>query len=139
MSDAVEPVSHDLAKLVLRVATGGLLLFHGIGKILHGIQFIIHSVQGVHLPEFVAYGVYIGEVVAPLLLIAGVWTRLASLAVIIDLAAAVALVAYHNVWMVQRSGAWGLEVEAFFLLDALAIFILGGGRLAVRKPRGFWS
>ncbi|MGE4517838.1 MAG: DoxX family protein, partial [Arcobacteraceae bacterium] len=58
--------SSDFGKLLLRLMVGGLMLFHGIAKINGGIDFIITKVTQEGFPEFLAYGVYIGEVVAPL-------------------------------------------------------------------------
>jgi putative oxidoreductase len=61
--------TQSIGKLIVRVMVGGLLLFHGIDKVLHGIGYIegMMTVQG--LPTYVALGVYIGEVLAPLLLL----------------------------------------------------------------------
>jgi len=129
----------DAGKLVLRLTTAGLLLFHGISKILHGISGISHGVVAHHLPAFIAYGVYIGEVVAPLFLILGLWTRIAALVVMFDLFVAVALVAYRNFFVLSRSGGWAVEAEAFYFLTALAIFLLGAGRLAVSRDKSFWG
>ncbi|HUI72785.1 MAG TPA: DoxX family membrane protein, partial [Spirochaetia bacterium] len=53
----------DTGKLILRLTTAGLILFHGISKIIHGITMIGGAVTAYHLPGFVAYGVYAGEVV----------------------------------------------------------------------------
>ena len=64
-------MSADLGKLVLRVALGALILLHGIAKLRGGIDFVTHSVTAAGLPAWLAYGVYLGEVLAPLLVIAG--------------------------------------------------------------------
>lgn len=58
----------DLAKLLLRLSTGGLMMFHGIHKIIHGIGGIKGMVVNAGLPEIMAYGVYVGELITPLLL-----------------------------------------------------------------------
>jgi putative oxidoreductase len=59
----------DTGKLILRLTTAGLILFHGIDKIIHGVAFMNGDLAAHHLPAFVAYGVYVGEVIAPLFLI----------------------------------------------------------------------
>jgi putative oxidoreductase len=68
----------DIGKLILRVTTAGLILFHGMAKLQHGISFILAGITAHPLPEFMAYGVFIGEVIAPLFILAGLWTRVAA-------------------------------------------------------------
>ncbi|HTO24169.1 MAG TPA: DoxX family protein [Spirochaetia bacterium] len=125
----------DSGKLVLRLTTAGLILFHGVSKILRGVSFMDPALAAFHLPAFVAYGVYIGEVVAPLFVIAGAWTRVASLVIVFNMVVAVLLEAHRNVAVIQRTGAWGLEAEAFFLLTALVIALIGPGRYALMPAR----
>ncbi len=69
----------DLGKLILRISIGGLLLFHGIFKITHGIGFLHGLLEAKGWPTFLAYGAYVGEVVAPILVILGVLTRLGGI------------------------------------------------------------
>ena len=123
----------DIAKLILRIMVGGLLIFHGISKIVHGIDFIGGSLTAHHLPTFIAYGVYVGEVLAPLFVIAGLWTRLSALVVVIDLVAAILLVRLPFVFTMSKSGGWGMEQDAFFLLGALVICLIGPGRLRLGR------
>ncbi len=125
----------DTGKLILRITTAGLILFHGISKIVHGVAFMGGALQAFHLPVFIAYGVYIGEVVAPLFIIIGAWTRLASLVVVFNMVVAIVLEAHRNAFVIQRTGAWGLEAEAFYLLTALVIFSIGAGRFSVMPER----
>jgi putative oxidoreductase len=125
----------DVGKLILRITLGGLLLFHGIHKLIFGVAFggalVAHQ-----LPQFIAYGVYIGEVVAPLFILFGAWTRIASLVVIVNMIVAVALVAYRNAFVIQRTGAWGMEAEAFYFLMAVVVFFIGAGRYRVTRGEG---
>ena len=131
--------SIDLGSLVLRVATGGLLLFHGIGKLLHGIEGIKHDLFLAHLPSHLAYLVYLGEIVAPILLVLGMFTRISAAVVLVDLLAAILLAAHARIFVIQRGGAWGLETEAFFLLNALSLTFIGGGRLSLGSVLGLWG
>ncbi len=125
----------DVGKLILRITTAGLILFHGTAKIIHGVSFIGQALAAAHIPSFVAYFVYVGEVVAPIFIIFGLWTRIAALFVVVNMVVAIALEAYRNVGVIRPTGAWGLEVEAFYLLSALVIFLIGGGRLSVIRGR----
>jgi putative oxidoreductase len=124
-------VLDDFGKLLLRLALGGLLLLHGLAKIHGGIDFVIDGVAKMGLPPVVAYGVYIGEVLAPLLLILGIWTRSAALVVVINMLAAVALVHVGDLRSLSPSGGWKVELQAFYLATALAIALLGPGRCAL--------
>jgi putative oxidoreductase len=121
----------DLAKLLLRVTLGGLMLLHGIAKLQNGIDPIIDAVANAGLPPVLAYGVFLGEVLAPLLLIAGVWTRLAAGVIAINMVVAIALMHGTDFGTLTRSGGWALELQAFYLVVALAIALLGAGRFGL--------
>ncbi len=125
----------DIGKLLLRITTAGLILFHGISKIIHGVGFMGPALADLHLPGFIAYGVFLGEVVAPVFLLFGLWTRLASLVVVVNMVMAILLEAHRNTFVIQRTGAWGLEAEAFYLLTAVVIFLVGAGRYAVAREK----
>ena len=99
------------------------------------VSFLDPALASFHLPAFVAYGVYIGEVVAPLFVIVGAWTRIASLVVVFNMIMAILLEAHRNVAVIQRTGAWGLEAEAFYLLTALVIALIGPGKYALVRER----
>jgi|TARA_B110001452_G_C15174775_1_gene408229 hypothetical protein len=53
----------NLGLLILRIAVGGLMLLHGIAK-LNGVSNIEEMSSAIGLPAFLAYGVYITEIVA---------------------------------------------------------------------------
>jgi putative oxidoreductase len=124
--------SNDLGKLILRLAIGGLMLFHGVDKIRHGIDPIKGMMTANNVPEFLAYGVYIGEVLAPLLVILGFWTRPAALILAIDMIVAVVLVHREQLGTLNpQSGSWSLELQGLYFFGALAIAFLGAGCLSV--------
>jgi putative oxidoreductase len=126
----------DVGKLILRLTTAGLILFHGIAKLIHGVSRIGDMLAAAHVPSFVAHFVYLGEVAAPLFIIVGLWTRVASLVVVVNMIVAIALIAYRNTFVIQQTGAWALESEAFYLLTAAVIFFMGAGRYSVTKGKG---
>ena len=65
----MKPVENsDIAKLIVRLTCGALLFMHGSHSAVHGIDHIKSSVTANGLPEFIAYGNLIGEVVAPIFL-----------------------------------------------------------------------
>ncbi|BES69011.1 DoxX family protein [Marinobacter nanhaiticus D15-8W] len=118
----------DLGKLIIRLTLGGLLLFHGIAKLFHGVGFVESQLASHGLPTFLAYGVYIGELLAPLMIILGYQTRIGALIVVINMIVAIALVHTHELMSLSRSGGWALELQGFFLFIALALVFLGPGR-----------
>lgn len=126
--------SHALGLLVLRLTVGCLMLFHGVAKVMHpgALDFIGGTLSNVGLPSFIAYGVYIGEVIAPLLLIAGIFSRYAAVVIIINMAFAILLAHTGDIFALTEHGGWRIELQAFYLLTALAIVHMGSGRLAIK-------
>ncbi|GAB7262241.1 DoxX family protein [Dickeya ananatis] len=116
---------------MLRLTVGILLLFHGVAKIQNGVGWISGMLAQHGLPGFIAYGAYIGEVLAPILIILGVLTRLSAAVVAFNLLVATLLVTLGKLFTVTNVGAWGLEGEAFYFLCSLVIMLLGGGRYSV--------
>jgi putative oxidoreductase len=129
----------DGAKLILRVTLGFLILFHGVSKILHGVGPITGMVGSHGLPPAVGYLVYVGEVIAPLMLVFGIWTRLAALVVVINMVVAVLLVHVSQFFTLGNAGGWALELQAMYLMTALAIVLLGAGRYSVGGSSGRWN
>jgi len=121
----------DFGKLVLRLMLGGLLLFHGIHKILTGIDPIREMVGAYHLPNYLAYGVYAGEVLAPVLLILGLFARIGGALVAINMIVAVLLVHTGMLLEIDGTGGYALELQAFYLFSGLAVVLLGAGRYAI--------
>lgn len=129
----------DYGRLVLRLAVGGLLLFHGVAKLTGGLGFVRSMLEQNGLPTMMAYGSYLGEVVAPILIMAGVLTRPAAVVVMFNMAMAILLALRGRIFSMNPGGAWGIEVEMFFLLGALAVALLGAGRLSLRQGAGKWD
>jgi putative oxidoreductase len=129
----------DWGKLLLRLTIGVLLIFHGIAKLKGGIGWMAGPLGAVGLPAFVGYGVYVGEVVAPLLLIAGKWSRLAGLVVAFNMLVAILLARRDDVAALNQGGGWAIELEMLFLLGGIVIFLLGSGKYALSKGVGRWD
>jgi len=123
----------DLGRLVLRIALGGLIIFHGIAKLRSGIDPITQLVTATGMPAFVAYGVYIGEVIAPLLVILGWYSRVGSLLIAINMVFALSLAHRADLFNLATSGGYALELQALYLLVAIALLILGPGRYSVNE------
>lgn len=124
----------DLGKLILRLSIGGVLLFHGATKVQGGIGFVEQMVSQAGLPLFLAYGVYVGEILAPVLVILGFLARPAALVIAFDMAMAIFLARRADIEKIGPGGGWAIEVEMLLLLGALAIACLGTGRIAASRP-----
>ena len=126
----------DLGKLILRATLAILILFHGVAKIIGGVGFITGLVTKVGLPPAVAYLVYVGEVLAPLLILFGAWTRIAALVVAINMLVALALVHTGDLFTITKTGGWAIELQAMFLAAAISVALLGAGRYSVGGING---
>lgn len=124
----------DLGKLVLRITAGGLMLFHGIAKLGDGgsLQWIGRQLSDAGLPSFLAYGVYIGEIAAPLMVIAGVYCRVGAGLMVVTMFFAVGLAHVAELFTLGQQGGYGLELQAFFVFTAAALILFGSGRFAVK-------
>jgi len=127
----------DSGKLILRLMVGVLLLFHGIAKVKAGVDWMTPMLAAHGLPGFIRFGAYIAEVVAPVLLIVGIFTRPAGLVIAFDMVMAVFLARSGDIATIaERSGGWAIELEAMFALGGIAIYCLGSGRYALSRGKG---
>lgn len=129
----------DLGKLLLRVVLAVLLLFHGLSKLAGGVGFITGMLEKMGLPGAIGYLVYIGEVIAPLLILVGVWTRPAALVVAGNMIVAVLLVHTAEFFTLSQTGGWALELQGMFFFAALAVALLGAGRYSLGGRAGKWN
>jgi putative oxidoreductase len=129
----------DLGKLVLRVVLAVLLLFHGVSKLYGGVGFITGMLEKMGLPSAIGYLVYIGEVIAPLMILFGVWTRAAALVVAGNMIVAVLLVHTSQFFTMSETGGWALELQGMYFFAALAVALLGAGRYSIGGRAGKWN
>lgn len=122
---------HDIGKLVLRLTLGVLILLHGFAKLKGGIDGITDMVVSVGLPAWVTYGVYVGELAAPLMVIAGWFSRIGAGIIAINMVFAVTLVHRTQLFELSGTGGWALELQGMFLFTALAVACLGPGRYSL--------
>jgi putative oxidoreductase len=126
----------DKGKLVLRVLLAVLLLFHGVSKLTGGIGGIAGMLAKAGLPGALGYLVYIGEVIAPLMILVGVFTRAAALVVVVNMIVALLLVHTRQFFTLSDTGGWALELQGWYLGGAVAVALLGAGRHSLGGVRG---
>ena len=126
-------MTDNLGKLLLRLTLGGFMLFHGYAKIFKGVSGIETSLLSAGWPAWVAYGVYIGEVIAPLLVILGFYARVGGLIIVVNMIFAISLSHSSQLFDLGRGGGWALELQGFFLLTGLVLALIGPGRFSINQ------
>lgn len=125
----------DIGKLILRLTCGGLLFLHGSHSAIHGIDHVKTMVTDAGLPEFIAYGNLIGEVVAPLFMILGYQTRIAAVIIAFNMLMSV-LIAHRDIAFSRNDfGGWMIELNVFYFMTAIAVFLLGPGKYRVGRAQ----
>lgn len=129
----------DLGKLILRVSLAILILLHGIAKISNGVGGIQGMLSNMGLPGAIAYLVYVGEVLAPIMILAGIWTRLGAFIIAVNMVVAVWLVHMGELFQLTKTGGWALELQGMFLFSAVALMFLGAGGYSMGGRQGRWN
>ncbi|MFA5556918.1 MAG: DoxX family protein [Flavobacteriaceae bacterium] len=129
----MKQIKIDLGKLLLRVGVGGLMLFHGIFKMMHGFQGIKNLLIAKGLPELLWIGAFVGEVIGALCVLLGVFTRISALTIAIVMVFSIYLKFGMGGFELGKTGAPLVELNLLYLFSALAIFFVGGGRYALYK------
>lgn len=129
----------DLALLLLRLVVGGLMLLHGIDKIQNGVGSIESMLGKQDLPEKLALGIYVGEVLAPVLLMLGFLTRPAALIIAVTMAMSIWLAYGVDGFGFGKHGGLLIELNLLYMVGGLTLFFAGGGRFGVGRGEGKWS
>jgi len=109
---------------ILRWTVAGLMLLHGVSKLMHGLGPIEGMLVSSGLPAFIAYGVLIGEVVAPLFVLANRFVAPAALVMAFNMVVAVALAHAAQIFTLGKSGGWALELQGLYFFGSLAIVLM---------------
>lgn len=123
-----ETYYEDTSKLLLRFTVGFLMLFHGVHKVTHGVSFIEGMFSGMGLPGFMAYGVYVGEIFAPMMLIIGFRVKIASILIVMTMIVALGLAHSDDIFTLGKNGEWAIELQMFYVLTCVTILLQGAGK-----------
>jgi len=123
----------DLAALLLRLGLGVMFIAHGLLKIMvFTLPGTVQFFESIGFPGWMAYLVTTGEMVGGALLIAGIYTRWISIALIPVLLGAV-YVHSGNGWLfTSQNGGW--EYPLFLVVATTVQALLGAGRYVVPLP-----
>jgi putative oxidoreductase len=123
--------NREAGLLLLRISIGLLILLHGIANLTSNYSFIKSVLNGFGLPETIAYFVFIGEIIAPILIIIGWRTKLASLVLAFNMLTAILMVHSVAIFTLNQFGGWGIELQGLYLFGTITIFLLGAGKYAL--------
>ena len=123
----------DTGKLVIRSILGITVLLHGIAKLTGGVGGIEGMLEGMGMPAALAWGAYLGEVVGPVLLLAGFYARIGAALIAINMLFALALAHLSQIAMLNDQGGWAIELQAMFLFVAVGLIFTGPGRFAINQ------
>lgn len=126
-------MNESTGKLILRITLGFLILLHGIGKLTNGIDWLDGALSAAGLPVFFKYGVYVGEIVAPLLVITGYYSRIGAWLIAVNMLFAIGLAHWGELFVFDDGGGLGLEKQYMFLFSAIALALIGPGRYGVNQ------
>ena len=121
----------DAALLILRLVLGLLVLLHGVNKLPPPPEFLFPALSERGLPSVLAYGVYLGEIVGPILIIVGVWTRLGALLIVANMVVAVLMAHFGDLFALNKQVGYELELQAMYLFTAVALALTGAGRYSI--------
>jgi putative oxidoreductase len=124
-------MNESVGKLILRLVLGVAILLHGIAKLTGGVAGMSGMLEGAGLPPSIAYGVYIGEVVGPILLLLGWYSRIGAVLIAINMLFAIGLAHRAEIFALNSNGGWAIELQAMFLFTAVALALMGPGRYSI--------
>lgn len=120
-----------LALAVLRVVLGIIMIGHGYPKVFGGLQHHVHFVNSLGLPGWLAYFSALAEFVGGILLVIGLFTRIAAVAIAIDLTVAI----WKVHWTHGLLGDGGYQFPLALAAIAFALIFLGAGPIAMDHVR----
>jgi putative oxidoreductase len=125
MSTNYSAGAFNLAMLVLRIGTGGLLINHGYGKLVGFSDMLtkFHSMIGLGARTELSLVVF-AEFFCSIFIMLGLFTRLTIIPIIITMC--IALFIAHK-GEIYKDG----EMAALYLCSSLVILILGPGKISV--------
>ncbi len=120
-----------LALLVLRLVLGVIMIAHGSHKIFGGLSDYVGTVAGLGLPRWVAYLSVAVEFFGGILIIAGLLTRCAALAITINMIVAI----WKGHWKNGLMGDHGYQLPLSLAAIAFALIFFGAGPIAFDSMR----
>ncbi|MGZ4815620.1 MAG: DoxX family protein [Terriglobales bacterium] len=116
-----------LGLLALRVVLGVIMIGHGYGKVFGGLHKHAQFVASLGMPGWLGYVSAAAEFLGGILLVIGLITRIAAIAVCINMLVAIFKVHLHNGLLGQGGYQFPLALAAM----AFAIIFMGAGPISL--------
>ena len=126
-------MNENTGKLILRLMLGLLILTHGVSKLTGGVDWMDDMLTASGLPVFFKYGVYVGEVIAPALVILGFYTRAGAWLIAVNMLFAIGLAHWGEMFAITENGALAIEKQYLYMFSAIALALIGPGRYAINQ------
>ena len=121
----------NTAIFLFRIAIPFTMLIYGIDKIRNGTGFIGSLLEAYGLPLILANGVFVGEIIAPLMLLIGFRTRMAGLLLSFNCLLAILMAQTQNILTLNPFGGWSLDLLFIYLMAGIAFYYSGAGKHAI--------
>jgi putative oxidoreductase len=119
---------HPLGLLVLRLALGAVMIAHGYQKVFGGMPQFMQMLQHMGIPAWMAYLTVAAEFGGGILLVAGFLTRIAAIAIFLDMAVAISKVHLQH-GLFSKNG--GFEFPMVCGAIAFSLIWSGAGPIAM--------
>ena len=130
---------------VMRLVAGAVFFAHGAQKALgwfggNGFNTTMgYFTQNMHIPAILAIAAILAELVGGILLILGLFTRIAAIGIAVNMVVAILLVHQKNGLFMNWTGTQGGEGFEFHLLAiaiAITLIVRGAGALSLDRAIG---
>jgi putative oxidoreductase len=118
-----------LALFVMRLGLGVIMVVHGYHKVFGGLHHHAQFVASLGLPAWLGYVSSFAEFLGGLLVLAGLFTRAAALAIAIDMFVAIWKIHWHN-GLLGGPDRPGYEFPLALAVLAFALIFFGAGPIA---------
>jgi len=139
-ADALAATREDIAKAIVRVTVGVLILLH-TWAVINGEQAIRDTLMRWDLPVGLAWTAVIFEGIAPIMVILGIYARVGAwmMTFWMVMAFLLAHIDTGHIFQLAQSGVgWRVEGPFFFLALSLAVALQGAGRFGLNIG-GKWN
>lgn len=129
---------NDVSRLLMRTIFSLLLLLHRYAEV-ECVPFVTQVWPGVENPGSFSELPYIAELMALLMVLFGLWTRGAALAIAINLGAAMLLLHSGDIHLFLAHQDPVLELHLLYVIFAVAVAYQGAGRYSIGGTNGRWN
>lgn len=128
----------DVGLLIARLCIGVIFCAHGAQKLFgwfggYGLQATVQAFQGMGIPPFLTYVIAFVEFFGGLALIFGLLSRLAALALCVEMVVALFLVHLPQGFFIM-GGKVGIEYTLALAASSALLMFAGPGRYAIADP-----